>query len=193
MDILQTQCIHRQTGAFYHGDMTELKTFGERVAWLLKRRRMAEQSIASQKELAVCIGMAPQQLNAYMTGRRRPNVAHLRAIAAALETSVSFLALTSTSPEPDDAANLADDERVNYLSAQADEAALLIDAIRDDDLRDIALDLVRVIAMYDIGDDADPARTGTGGVGGRLILGKLLGSLKKSSPLDRAALRVNSE
>jgi transcriptional regulator with XRE-family HTH domain len=87
----------------------ELKTFGERVTWLLRRRRQANQDIASQKELAAKIGMKPQQLNAYMSGRRAPNVRHLRAIAAALETSVSFLALTSNNSEPDSSEVLPDE------------------------------------------------------------------------------------
>ena len=77
MVILQTPAVQWREGAVYHGDMAELelKTFGERVAWLLKRRRLADQPISSQKELAAKIGMKPQQLNAYMNGRRRPNVA----------------------------------------------------------------------------------------------------------------------
>lgn len=192
MVALQTQGVHWRGREVYSSDMVELKTFGERVAWLLKRRRLADQPIASQKELAVRIGMKPQQLNAYMQGRRNPNVRHLKAIAGALETSVSFLALTSDSPEPDNAAEI-DDEAASYMSDEALEAAQLIDDMTDDDLRSIALDLVRVLAMYDVGEGDDPARTGAGGVGGRLILGKLLGSLKKSSPADKTGVRINSE
>lgn len=74
MVALQTQGVHWRGREVYSSDMVELKTFGERVAWLLKRRRLADQPIASQKELAVRIGMKPQQLNAYMQGRRNPNV-----------------------------------------------------------------------------------------------------------------------
>lgn len=70
MVALQTQGVHWRGREVYSSDMVELKTFGERVAWLLKRRRLADQPIASQKELAVRIGMKPQQLNAYMQGRR---------------------------------------------------------------------------------------------------------------------------
>ena len=45
MVILQTPAVQWREGAVYHGDMAELelKTFGERVAWLLKRRRLADQ------------------------------------------------------------------------------------------------------------------------------------------------------
>jgi transcriptional regulator with XRE-family HTH domain len=147
MDISSTQYVHRGAVGVYHGDMAEveLNTFGDRVTWLLRRRRLAEQPIASQKELAARIGMKAQQLNAFMNGRRRPNVQHLRAIAAALETSVSFLALTSNDPSPDAS---PDAEQVGYISAQADEAAQLIDAMTTDTQRDLALQLVRQVAAY---------------------------------------------
>ena len=64
MAISTTLCVRRRSQAGYDEDMAELElnTFGERVAWLLKRRRIAEQPIASQKELAAEIGMKPQQL-----------------------------------------------------------------------------------------------------------------------------------
>jgi len=70
MVILQTPDVQRRNSEVYYEDMTELTTFGERVSWLLRRRRLADQPIASQKELAAHIGMKPQQLNAYMNGRR---------------------------------------------------------------------------------------------------------------------------
>ena len=119
MAILQLPGVQRTNGAVYNWDMTEieLKTFGERVTWLLRRRRQANQDIASQKELAAKIGMKPQQLNAYMNGRRAPNVRHLRAIAAALETSVSFLALTSNNSEPDSSEVLPDEADVDLAWA----------------------------------------------------------------------------
>ena len=190
MDILQLPGVQRANGAVYNWDMTEveLKTFGERVTWLLRRRRMANQDIASQKELAAKIGMKPQQLNAYMNGRRTPNVRHLRAMAAALETSVSFLALATTDSAPDAAAD-ASIEPVAYLSDEADEAAQLIDAMRDPKLRDIALDLVRVLAMYDSTADEDSPAKGAGGAGGRLIFGKLLGNIKKATRANPAEQR----
>jgi hypothetical protein len=56
-----------------------------------------------------------------MNGRRAPNVRHLRAIAAALETSVSFLALTSNNSEPDSSELLPDDD-ADHLSEAAAEA-----------------------------------------------------------------------
>lgn len=51
MDILQLPGVQRANGAVYNWDMTEveLKTFGERVTWLLRRRRMANQDIASHR------------------------------------------------------------------------------------------------------------------------------------------------
>jgi hypothetical protein len=98
----------------------------------------------------------------------------LQAIARALKTSVSFLALTTDNPAPD-----IEEAAPVYFSAQADEAAQLIDAMKDDDLRDIALDLLRVLALHDIEGDTEGAPAP--GTGGRLILGKLLSNLKKSS------------
>lgn len=177
----------------YYGDMAEieLKTFGARVAWLLQRRRLAGQEISSQKELAVKIGMKPQQLNAYTTGRRSPNVRHLRAIAAALETSVSFLALTKNTPEPDDSEPAVDDGEGAGLSMEASEAADLVDGMSED-LREIALDLLRVLAMHDVEGDTDPTRL-TGGASGRLILGKLLKDVRKSAGLPGASTRINSK
>lgn len=182
MAISTTLCVHRGSRAGYDEDMAELElnTFGERVAWLLKRRRIAEQPIASQKELAAEIGMKPQQLNAFMSGRRRPNVQHLRAIAMALETSVSFLALTSNDPSPDGAGASSDMEQVNCIHQEADEAAQLIDGMSDE-LREIALDLVRVLALHDVEGDTVHGAPAPG-TGGRLILGKLISNLKKSAP-----------
>ena len=46
----------------------------------------------------------------------------------------------------------------NYFSPQADEAAQLIDSMSDE-LREIALDLVRVLAMHDADDDPDSGIT----------------------------------
>jgi transcriptional regulator with XRE-family HTH domain len=149
-----------------------LQTFGERVTWLLNRPEHGDGK--SQKELAAAMGISEQFLSALIKARRKPNVRHLQAAAKALNTSVSFLALTTDDPSPDVAEN-----GPVYFSAQADEAAQLIDAMRDDDLRDIALDLVRVLAMHDVEGDTEGAPAP--GTGGRLILGKLLSNLKKSS------------
>jgi len=189
---LPIQGVHWRNGEVYHGDMAEieLKTFGERVSWLLRRRRLAEQPIASQKELAAHIDMKPQQLNAYMSGRRTPNVRHLRAIASVLETSVSYLALATDNPSPDAAADEAIDEEADRLSDEASEAAQLVDGMSPE-LRQIALDVLRVLMLHDLDDNADPTRK-TGGASGRLILGKLLKDVKKSSGTQRAPL-VNSE
>ena len=183
MVILQTPAVQWREGAVYHGDMAELelKTFGERVAWLLKRRRLADQPISSQKELAAKIGMKPQQLNAYMNGRRRPNVQHLRLIAAALETSVSFLALTTKESEPDESPLPTDAEQVAYLSDEADEAAQLVDGMSEE-LRGIAIDLLRVLSLHDTSGDTEQGAPAPG-TGGKLILGKLISNLKKSAPV----------
>lgn len=192
MDILQLPGVQHANGAVYNQGMTEieLKTFGERVTWLLRRRRMANQEISSQKELAARIGMKPQQLNAYMSGRRAPNVRHLRAIAAALETSVSFLALTSNNSEPDSSEVLPDDPDADHMSEVAAEAAQLVEAMSPD-LQEIALDVLRVLVYHEADEDADPTRR-AGGVSGRLILGKAFKNVKKSSGTQRLP-RIGSE
>lgn len=177
MVILQTPDVQRRNSEVYYEDMTELTTFGERVSWLLRRRRLADQPIASQKELAAHIGMKPQQLNAYMNGRRTPNVRHLRAIAAALETSVSYLALTTDEWGPD--AVLDDTVEQVGISPEADEAAQLVDSMSDE-LRAIAVDLLRVLAIHDTEGDTEQGAPAPG-TGGRLILSKLVSNLKKSS------------
>ena len=191
MAILQLPGVQRANGAVYNWDMTEieLKTFGERVTWLLRRRRQANQDIASQKELAAKIGMKPQQLNAYMNGRRAPNVRHLRAIAAALETSVSFLALTSNNSEPDSSEVLPDDD-ADHLSEAAAEAVQLVEAMSPD-LQEIALDVLRVLMLHEVEEDADPTRR-IGGASTRLILDKAFKNVKKSSGAQRSP-RISSE
>jgi hypothetical protein len=74
---------NRRNGGIYNWSMAEPKTFGERVAWLLRRRRTDGLDVSSQKELAAAMKISPQYLNALMNGRRAPNVQHLRAAALA--------------------------------------------------------------------------------------------------------------
>jgi transcriptional regulator with XRE-family HTH domain len=118
-----------------------LRTFGERVTWLLVRPEHGDGK--SQKELAAAMDISEQFLSALIKGRRRPNVRHLQAAAKALNTSVSFLALTTDDPSPE----IAEAGPI-YLSPQADTAAQLMDAMRDDDWRNLALQLVRLVAMH---------------------------------------------
>ncbi len=170
-----------RNGEIYNWSMAvEPKTFGERVAWLLRRRRTDGLPVSSQKELAAAMKISPQYLNALMNGRRAPNVQHLRAAATALGTSVSYLALATEDWSPDAAAD-ADMEQAGYLSPEADEAAQLIDGMSEE-LRDIALDLIRVLALHDVEGDTEQGAP-VPGTGGRLILGKLISNLKKSAPV----------
>jgi transcriptional regulator with XRE-family HTH domain len=178
MDIHCDQVVKWRGGEIYTEGMPELKTFGERVAFLLKRRRMADQDMSSQKELAAAMGVSPQFLNALLNGRRRPNVEHLISAAAALETSVSFLALTSNDPSPEAVAS----DPNSYMSDEADEAAQLVDSMSAE-LRGIALDVLRVLAMHDTEGEGEGAPAP--GTGGRLILGKLVSNLKKSTERGR--------
>lgn len=191
MELLFEQGINGRNGEIYNWGMatTDLKTFGERVAQLLRQRKASDSPIASQKELAAAMRIKPQYLSALMSGKRTPNVQHLRAAATALETSVSYLALATDDPSPDVATDAAFD-MTGYLSPEADEAAQMVDSMSDE-LREIALDLLRVLMLHDV-DDADPTHA-TGGASGRLILGKLLKNVKKSADLPRAPLRSSSE
>ncbi len=181
---------HRVTGrgkSVYTLGMIELRTFGERVEWLLKRPEHGNGM--SQKELAAAMGLSAQFLGALLNGKRRPNVRHVTQIAKILHTSVSFLMLENDIPAPVEDADAA---RVNYFLPQADEAAQLIDDMRDDELRSIALDIVRVLAMYATEGEDSPAHA-PGGASGRLILSKLLGNLKKAGDTSRASSRASSE
>lgn len=165
-----------------------LRTFRERILWLLDRPEHGNGM--SQKELAAAMEISSQYLSTLMRKEspRRPNMRHLVAASRALNTSVSFLALTTEDPSPD----AADRDAPVYFSPQADEAAQLIDAMTDPDLRDIAISLLHALVMHDVpDDDADPSYTSGGASGKRLILGKYLG--KKSLPVARSGVRSNSE
>lgn len=123
MELLFEQGINGRNGEIYNWGMatTDLKTFGERVAQLLRQRKASDSPIASQKELAAAMRIKPQYLSALMSGKRTPNVQHLRAAATALETSVSYLALATDDPSPDD-----DTDAAAHLAAQlaAHDAAI---------------------------------------------------------------------
>jgi transcriptional regulator with XRE-family HTH domain len=174
MRIESTQDVGWRGGVVDNRSMAiTLRTFGARVKWLLDEP--AHGDGMTQKELAAALGLSEQFTGALIKGRRNPNVRHLQAIARALNTSVSFLALTTDDPSSD----AVDKDAPVYFSAQADEAAQLIDAMKDDDLRDIALDLVRVLALHDVEGDTEGAPAP--GTGGKLILGKLLSNLKQSA------------
>ena len=98
----------------------KLSSFGERVSWLLRRPEID----MSQKQLAATLGVSEQFMSALIKGKSRPNVAHVRRIASVLHTSVDFLTLNSDDPAPS-----AEPEPPIYFSAEADEAARLIDAM----------------------------------------------------------------
>ena len=60
MESVCEQGIKRCNGVIYNWSMVEPKTFGERVAWLLRRRRTDGQPVSSQKELAAAMKISPQ-------------------------------------------------------------------------------------------------------------------------------------
>lgn len=146
-----------------------LDTFEDRIAWLLKQRGM------SQKELAAQLDVSVQFLNSLVIGRRRPNVKRLTQIATALHTSVDFLALTSDDPTPPQEA--APEPAPYYFSAEADAAAQLIDAMRDERRRGLALAIIQLVASWESGEAArEPSpviESVPGALGGGLILGDL--------------------
>lgn len=165
-----------------------LRTFRERILWLLDRPEHGNG--ISQKELAAAMEISSQYLSTLMRKEspRRPNMRHLVAAAKCLNTSVSFLALTTEDPSPD----AAERDAPVYFSPQADRGAQLIDAMNDPDLRDIAISLLETLVLYNASDDdADPSYTAGGAGGKRLVLGKYLG--KKSLPATRAGVRNNTE
>jgi transcriptional regulator with XRE-family HTH domain len=139
--------------AVYHRGMVTkvLTTFGERVIWLLGRADMFQRGVdpskrvESQKELARAMEISPQYLNALVKGKSTPNVQHVTKAAKALGTTVDYLTLASDDPTPPAEDQ---DEAPIYFSAQADEAAQLIDAMPTDTQRDLALQLVRQVAAY---------------------------------------------
>ena len=179
------QYVHRERQRDYDQSMgITLRTFGARIKWLLDQPEHG--SGMSQKELAAAVGLSEQFTGALILGKRNPNVRHLQAFAKTLKTSVSFLALTTDDPAPETA-----EAAPVYFSPQADEAAQLVDGMSDE-LREVALDLLRVLMLHDVDDDADPAHT-SGGASGRLILGKLFKNVKKSAEYPRPPLRSNSE
>jgi transcriptional regulator with XRE-family HTH domain len=142
MRVDSMQDVHWRGGAVYDQSMAiTLRTFGARVKWLLDEP--AHGDGMTQKELAAALGLSEQFTGALIKGRRNPNVRHLQAIARALNTSVSFLALTTDNPAPD-----VEEAAPVYFSAQADEAAQLIDAMKDGETRHLALQLVRALAAY---------------------------------------------
>lgn len=174
MAIESVQGVHWRGGAEYDQSMTiTLRTFKARIKWLLEQPEHGNGM--SQKELAAAIGLSEQFTGSLILGRRNPNVRHLQAMSKALRTSVSFLAMTTEDPSPDTA-----EPGPVYFSPEADEAAQLVDGMSED-LREIALDVLRVLAIHDTEGDTEQG-TPAPGTGGRLILGKLRDNLKKSSP-----------
>ena len=69
----------------------------------------------------------------------------MRTIAQTLGVSIGFLELETDDPTPP---QIDEPEQPNYLSPQADEAAQLIDAMNDNEWRDLALQMVQLLAMH---------------------------------------------
>ena len=63
-----------------------MKTIGERIAFLLKQRKI------SQKDLAYMVGVTESALSRYISNEREPKLEVLANIATALDTTVDYLA-----------------------------------------------------------------------------------------------------
>lgn len=189
MEYSEANTAHRRYTIGIMGEYQQEDTRGKRVAWARKRLGL------KAKQLAAQVGIGYIYLSKIENDNANPTPDVMRKLAAELRVSRAFLEMETDAPDPlpNEPAALEEKNGVNYISEQADEAAQLIDAMRDNDLRDIALDLVRVVAMYDsTAEDNSPAK-GAGGAGGLLILSKLRGNLKKASDATRTTPRINSE
>lgn len=147
-------------------------TTGGRIKWARMRVGM------TQAALGHAVGVKNvyvSQLENNVHEASRPLV---RTIAQTLGVSIGFLELETDDPTPP---QVDEPEQPNYISPQADEAAQLIDAMRDNEWRDLALQMVQLLAMH-AGAEGPSEDAPAPGTGGRLILGKLISNLKKSSP-----------
>lgn len=122
MGLLFSQPIDGRYRAAYDEDMSvsELKTFEERAAWLLRLTGL------TQKQLAQQMGVSDQFLSSLMLGKRKPNVKHLRVLAPLLNTSVSFLALETDNPAAPDE---DEPDSGHGISEEAQRIANLVDLL----------------------------------------------------------------
>ncbi len=160
---------------------------GARLRWARKRMGWGQEEVCSRVNIGVVY------LSALENDKRAASRETMARLAEVLGVSRAFLEMETDIPDPlpNEPAAQANDEP-DHWSAEADKGAQLIDSMSPD-LREIAVDLLRVLAMHDTdGEDADSDTPATG-PGKRLILGKLLGNLKKSAGTVRPTSRMNSE
>jgi len=174
------QPTHRITIGYMDAYAKEDST-GRRIKWARKRLGW------KQEQLCDRVGIGIVYLSALENDKRSASRETMTRLADVLGVSRAFLEMETPDPAP----MTTDPAEPNYFSPEADEVAQLVDAMSPE-LRAMTVDVVRILAMHDLEDD-DPSRPGAGGVGRRLILGKLIGGLKKSAPAERPTSRINSE
>ena len=143
-----------------------LDTTGARIEWLRRKKRGW-----TQRVLAARVGVGHVYISQLESGARKASRGPIALLAHELGTSVAFLEMETDDPVPPKGAG---DDPV-YFSPQADEAARLIDAMRDDLLRNRAVELVRLAAGWEVAPDPapPPIQPVPGAKGGRLVLGDL--------------------
>lgn len=162
--------VHRAT----IGDMAKdlERTTGGRIKLARLNRGM------SQKELGHTIGVRNVYISQLENNVHEASRPLMRRIAEVLGVSIAYLEMEVDEPTPPQA---DEPDQPVYISPQADEAAQLIDAMMDNEWRDLALQMVQLLALH-AGTEGQDQEAPAPGTGGRLILGKLIGNLKKSSP-----------
>ncbi len=173
--------VHRTT----IGDMAKdlWGTTGGRIKWARMRVGM------TQAALGHAVGVKNVYISQIENGVHEASRPLMRSIAQTLGVSIAFLELETDDPTPPQETQ---QEQANYLSPQADEAAQLIDAMNDNEWRDLALQVVQLLAIH-AGAESQERDISAPGTGGRLILGKLLGNIKKAGDAPRAPSRASSE
>lgn len=156
-------------------------TTGGRIKWARMRAGM------TQAALGHAVGVKNVYISQLENNVHDASRTRMKMIAAATGVSLGFLELETEDPAPP---QVDEPEPPVYFSPQADEAAQLIDAMSSDEWRNLALQMIQLLAMHAGSDTPDDESSAPApGIGGRLILGKLIAGLKKSSEAPGELLR----
>ena len=172
------ECQHRRNTIFSMTQYAKKDSTGKRVKWAREDLNKWKQDVVASR-----VGIGVVYLSAIENDKRRASRDVMAKLAEVLGVSRAFLEMETDIPDPlpGEPAAVAPSER-DFLHDETYEAAQYMDAMTDD-LRVIALDIIRVLAMHDEDTDAD---TNVGGKSGRLVVGKYLGDkMRKSAPSPR--------